>query len=277
MENTILLQRVIDELLKTEHLKRWSTETDEDNGVTFLKIKFVKPKQPVSDNKENICDQNSASTSVYDQNSDMHFYRKSDKRFNRDLNRVQQTNVSKIWRPKSDASKESEVTASNGANSDKSENTVFSCDEPVVRKANCKEMSLTPPKKPAPLSKPAPMSKLTPASEPTSASKPVPAQQANKKESKEEKLKENRRQWRMYPKNHRNAHLNIMKADTDQLYNCQICELSIQDLLLQEIELAHCRKCSSYFPNQKEYVCSKCYDRSYHVSANCYMSLVDIT
>ena len=62
----------------------------------------------MSDIKEDIYEQNSAvdTTVAFDRNSDMHFYRKSDKRFNRDLNRVQQTNVSKIMQPKSAASEE---------------------------------------------------------------------------------------------------------------------------------------------------------------------------
>ena len=117
--------------------------------------------------------------------------------------------------------------------------------------------SCDPPKKPEPLSKPAPKPKPAPtAPKPASASKRV---------------------WRMYPKTHRNAHLNVLKADKDQVLICQICKLSIQDLSLEEIELAHCRMCSSHYPDQKEYVCSKCYEISSHISANCYMSVVDIT
>ena len=63
----------------------------------------------------------------------------------------------------------------------------------------------------------------------------------------------------------------------DQVLICQICKLSIQDLSLEEIELAHCRMCSSHYSNQEKYVCSKCYEISSHISANCYMSVVDIT
>ena len=82
MEQKSLLQRVLDEMMKTEQLKNWSTIHDESGG-TLLKIKFVKH---VSDKRE----------TVSDKNSDFHFYRKSDKRFNRDVTRAKQSNVSSI-------------------------------------------------------------------------------------------------------------------------------------------------------------------------------------
>ena len=270
MEQKSLLQRVLDEMMKTEQLKNWSTIHDESGG-TLLKIKFVKH---VSDKRE----------TVSDQNSDFHFYRKSDKRFNRDVTRAKQSNVSTILKSNSSATMSTIL---------KSNSTTMNSDvrAPVASQSDDSDMISTPNSSPSndPSDGPEENEKNDSDDGPQIAvrrgrmfvadASAKALRDGSKPRASVSKPKEQKLGWRLYPEHHRNAHMNVMKIDKDKLglYTCELCNSSAKDLSLKGIELAYCRMCSNSNYSHKEYICADCYDSSPHASKNCYVTLIDVT
>ena len=80
MDQNKTVKGILDSLMKTDKLKRFVTEQD-DEGNTYVKMKFV-PK--LGDNQKS----SESSGSSENINSDVHLYRKSDTRFNRDITRT---------------------------------------------------------------------------------------------------------------------------------------------------------------------------------------------
>lgn len=84
MGKNATLQRIVTALLKSEKVKNWSL-FKEKTGTSLLKIRFLEGIDHVEgDNEEDDC---------IDFNSDFHFYRKNEVRFNRDVKRAQNNNM----------------------------------------------------------------------------------------------------------------------------------------------------------------------------------------
>jgi len=266
MESKTLLERILVELLKTEQLKRWTTDHDESGGTT-LKIKFVKP---MSDKRE----------AMGHQNSDFHFYRKSGKRFTRDVNRAKQNNMSKPLggdansvatvsneqtSAASEPEPESDPSDASTVQSNESETPLEDSEVTVHdQSADTTDVKLAAPTNFHYCRVVSPGVAL-PRVKTVTVAKP----------------KEQKRVWRQYPESHRNAWLNVTKADklkSYKTYSCETCKLSVKELSPKGVDLAFCRMCTSrngiHF---NEYVCANCYGTSHHASKNCYMSLMDIS
>ena len=83
MGKNATLRRIVIALLKSEKVKNWSL-FKERTGTSLLKIRFLEGVEHVSDNEE----PDEEDGIDMDLNSDFHFYRKNDVRFNRDVNRA---------------------------------------------------------------------------------------------------------------------------------------------------------------------------------------------
>ena len=84
MGKNATLQRIVTALLESEIVKNWSL-FKERTGTSLLKIRFLEGTDNVEgDNEEVDC---------IDLNSDFHFYRKNDARFNRDVKRALNNNM----------------------------------------------------------------------------------------------------------------------------------------------------------------------------------------
>ena len=92
MGKNATLRRIVIALLKSEKVKNWSL-FKERTGTSLLKIRFLEGVEHVSDNDEE-------DGIDMDLNSDFHFYRKNDVRFNRDVNRALSNNKLMSTSPK---------------------------------------------------------------------------------------------------------------------------------------------------------------------------------
>ena len=87
MGKNATLRRIVIALLKSEKVKNWSL-FKERTGTSLLKIRFLEGVEHVSDKEES----EEEDGIDIDLNSDFHFYRKNDVRFNRDVNRALNNN-----------------------------------------------------------------------------------------------------------------------------------------------------------------------------------------
>ena len=83
MDQNKAVKGILDSLMKTEKLKRFVTEHD-DEGNTYVKMKFV---PNLGDNGKS-SESSNIEKKTENLNSDVHMYRKSDARFTRDITRT---------------------------------------------------------------------------------------------------------------------------------------------------------------------------------------------
>jgi len=90
MGKNATLRRIVIALLESEKVKNWSL-FKEKTGTSLLKIRFLEGIEHVEGDEEDDC---------IDLNSDFHFYRKNEVRFNRDVNRALKNNMFMSTSPK---------------------------------------------------------------------------------------------------------------------------------------------------------------------------------
>jgi len=297
------LRRLINGLLEQEIIKDWAM-FKEKSGSTLLKIRFLP-----GDNEEEAEDDVSMDHDSVDLNSDFHMYRKSNKRFKRDIHRAISFNEK---RP-SDNSKVFEEN--------KSEKIIQSVCETAKSLPLHRSKSPEPkqknktesPENPQSVSaKPASVSTTSAAIEQTSVSpdsspayeyqftpENVDLLAAIYPEIDRSKNTEERRKIAMQlvdalydavqepspsdlelsgddediPKWNLNIAKPSIKAVNGHDYLCSYCKTSFPSS--NDCEIAFCHKCSR--GNADNYVCSKCYGDSIHFEKLCLMNVMDFT
>ena len=266
MGKNATLQRIIDGLMKTELVKDWAL-FNEKTGTTLLKIRFL----PSSDNMDTHDD------SSVDRNTDIHMYRKSDKRLKRDLCRAKSHRDRMANNAISGSDGVSDHVDGSESDSDVSQQT---CDDDESVDGRDEAVDMVEP--------------AAVIEDPDSESSGACAAIGDDRS----KLTQSFSRWPTSARWTLNKSMPSLKCVDGHVYTCENCKESWSDpdpdsydphyaqtMVTVDLgiikfrrtisNLAYCCKCSR--GGEDKYICDKCFHGSDHCVKKCLLSVIDFT